>query len=144
MPEKTGMKLIVSGSRTLGECPAGAGAEWIKRAEEERAEVHKVLAWITKVLPVRAVLHGACPTGVDSIAHQWAVGKFKIILFPADWNRDGKKAGPLRNKHMAVQGDFLVAIWDGKSAGTKSMIAEARKAGVHSYIHYMTGPGKEG
>jgi len=141
--EREGLKLIVSGSRTLGERPEGTGAEWIKRGEDERAEIIKVLNWITYSLTVRAVLHGACPTGADAIADKWAEGKFKIITFPADWNGSGKKAGPLRNKHMAESGDFLVAFWDGKSAGTKSMIAEARKAGVHSYIHYMT-PRKEG
>lgn len=44
-----------------------------------------------------------------------------------DWNRLGKKAGPLRNKQMAEYGDSLLLIWDGKSKGSASMKKEMLK-----------------
>jgi hypothetical protein len=42
----------------------------------------------------------------------------------------GRKAGPLRNQEMAEEADALIAIWDGQSAGTRSMIEEAHKLGL--------------
>lgn len=46
-------------------------------------------------------------------------------LFEADWDKYGRSAGPIRNKRMAEHADVLLAIWDGKSRGTRNMIAAA-------------------
>lgn len=46
----------------------------------------------------------------------------KIKEFPADWDKFGKKAGFIRNQQMAEYADCLIALWDGKSHGTKDMI----------------------
>ena len=52
--------------------------------------------------------------GVDSCGEYWAKGKnLPIMPFPADWDKHGKAAGPIRNKHMADVGDALLLIWDG-------------------------------
>jgi hypothetical protein len=52
--------------------------------------------------------------------------------FLADWKRDGRRAGILRNLRMLEFGkpDEVLAFWDGSSKGTAHMIREARKAGV--------------
>ena len=50
--------------------------------------------------------------------------------FPADWQKHGRKAGPLRNMEMAINADALVLVWDGKSAGSASMKREAERAGL--------------
>jgi hypothetical protein len=55
--------------------------------------------------------------------------------FPADWDRFGRSAGPKRNKQMAEYGDALIAVWDGESRGTKTMIEFARERGLQVYIH---------
>ena len=39
-------------------------------------------------------------------------------------------AGPIRNEEMAEVSDALIAFWDGKSRGTKSMIEIARRKGL--------------
>lgn len=136
--QKAGVKVIVSGSRTLGEVPEGATADMVKKAEEQKAAVIKALDWLRSRIPLQAVLHGACPIGIDSVVDRWSRDKnIRVILFPADWNGEGKAAGPNRNRRMAVQGDFLVAFWDGASKGTKSMIDEARKEGIPTYIQYL-------
>ena len=44
-----------------------------------------------------------------------------------DWNKHGKAAGPIRNRQMAEYADCLIAVWDGKSRGTKNMIDEMNK-----------------
>lgn len=41
------------------------------------------------------------------------------------WDRLGRSAGPRRNEAMAAFGDAVVALWDGDSPGTKSMISLA-------------------
>ena len=55
---------------------------------------------------------------------------FFHLLHPADWNRLGRAAGPIRNEEMAEVSDALIAFWDGKSRGTKSMIEIARRKGL--------------
>lgn len=55
--------------------------------------------------------------------------KLPLRRFPAEWNKYGKMAGPMRNAQMmsyAKEGiPALVAFWDGKSRGTKNMINTA-------------------
>lgn len=76
------------------------------------------------------VIHGAA-SGADSLAAQYA-RKHNIpeIAFPADWVAHGRKAGPLRNYQMLVEGkpDLVVAFPGGK--GTADMMRQAKKAGV--------------
>lgn len=76
-----------------------------------------------------------CARGVDQTAEKWAwYNDIPVKKFPADWDKHGKAAGPMRNREMAAYADALVAIWDGESRGTKNMIHEARKAGLDVYI----------
>jgi hypothetical protein len=55
--------------------------------------------------------------------------------FPADWDRYGKAAGYIRNETMAANAEALIALWDGRSPGTKHMIDIARKKGLKVYVH---------
>lgn len=68
--------------------------------------------------------------GIDTCGENWAksfVSPIKIKEFPADWDKHGKAAGPIRNKEMAEYGDVLLLIWDGKSKGSKNMKQEMEK-----------------
>lgn len=58
------------------------------------------------------------------------------IVFRANWNRLGRKAGFLRNHDIVAACDSLVAFWDGKSRGTAHSIDLARKAGKPVITHY--------
>ncbi len=61
-------------------------------------------------------------SGVDRLGETFAKSEgIPIKQFPANWSL-GKKAGYLRNVEMANYADALVAVWDGKSRGTKHMI----------------------
>ena len=83
------------------------------------------------------VITGGC-RGVDKIAHDYARRCFADTeVHDADWDKHGKAAGPIRNQKMAESADQLVAIWDGKSRGTKSMIDNALKLGVETHVHFM-------
>ena len=73
------------------------------------------------------IVSGGC-SGADKLGERWGYeNDHAIKVFPADWERHGKKAGPIRNWDMAQYADGLIAFWDGKSKGTKSMIAVAEK-----------------
>lgn len=54
-----------------------------------------------------------------------------VRLFPADWDRYGKSAGPKRNLQMAVYADALIAMPGAN--GTANMVAEARRLGLVVY-----------
>jgi len=62
---------------------------------------------------------------------------YKKTVFPADWDKNGKAAGYIRNEEMAKYADALIAFWDGKSKGTKHMIDLANKHMLLSYIYYF-------
>lgn len=73
--------------------------------------------------------------GVDLAGAVWGKAHgVPVRYFPADWKSLGKRAGYARNEEMAQQADALVAVWDGKSPGTKHMIDIARKAGLKVFI----------
>jgi hypothetical protein len=51
-------------------------------------------------------------------------------MFPADWEKYGKAAGPIRNQQILVEGkpDLVVAFQGGR--GTANMVSRAQQAGV--------------
>jgi len=66
--------------------------------------------------------------GADYLGEQYAKNnKFHLKVFPADWNKYGKAAGPMRNEEMAKYADGCICFWDNKSKGTKSMIELAKR-----------------
>lgn len=74
--------------------------------------------------------------GADQLGERYAREKgYLIKQFPADWTKDGKRAGYIRNKEMAEYADALIAFWDGKSKGTEHMINLAKKRGLKVKIH---------
>lgn len=73
--------------------------------------------------------------GADTCGERYAKEhRYKIRYFPADWDRYGTAAGPIRNEEMARNADALVAFWDGKSSGTKSMIQLAQKYNLQTRV----------
>lgn len=66
--------------------------------------------------------------GADTLGIRWAdMRGIPIVRMPAQWHKFGNEAGFIRNEEMAKVGTHLVAFWDGKSRGTKSMIWIARQ-----------------
>jgi hypothetical protein len=114
------MKVIICGSRTVTDY--GLVAEIIHAVEQ-------LLGY-----PFSEIVSGTA-SGVDSIGAKY--GKSACIPvkeFPADWNKYGRRAGYLRNAEMVKYADALIAIWDGKSRGTKHAIDLAFHKGIPVYI----------
>lgn len=82
-------------------------------------------------LGVAEVVSGGAK-GADAGGEDWAKSRgFPVRLFPAQWKRYGKRAGPIRNREMAEYAD-AVALFPGGS-GTESMRREARRSGLPVY-----------
>lgn len=77
--------------------------------------------------------------GADSIAHAIAIEMgIPTKRYLADWHRNGRAAGPIRNQWMLDEGqpNLVVAFWDGVSRGTADMIQRAKRAKVSVRIVY--------
>ena len=73
--------------------------------------------------------------GVDRLGEHWArTHHIPIKPFPADWSK-GRAAGPIRNEQMARYADALVAVWDGQTPGTRSMIQAAQRRGLKVFVY---------
>lgn len=134
------MKLIIAGSRSITDY------EIVRQAVMDSgfwAEYRHELEIVCGMAP-----------GVDMLGLEFARrNKLLIHSFPADWdnllvpgariklNRNGKKynaaAGAMRNIEMGKFSDALVAVWDGKSRGTKQMIEWAEDNGLETYVHIV-------
>lgn len=72
-------------------------------------------------------LSGGCQ-GADKLGEKYAKLKgYEIQIIPAEWDKYGLKAGPIRNEIMAQIADYVICFWDGKSRGTKNMISNEIK-----------------
>lgn len=78
--------------------------------------------------------------GADILGERYAAEKgLPCSIFPADWQKYGRKAGPLRNSQMldyAYEGfPEVVAFWNGTSSGTYDTIKKARKKGIPCKVY---------
>jgi hypothetical protein len=86
--------------------------------------------------------------GVDSLGVFFA-NNHNLVLhkFPADWKKNGKRAGPLRNIEMGDFANRAVIIWDQVSSvkcqvskGTGHMYEYATKKGLNPHLHLVDPP----
>jgi hypothetical protein len=100
----------------------------------------EVVQLFLKSLPRDTVIVSGGAEGVD----RWSVeiGEslgMKTLVFQADWQRHGRKAGPIRNVEIVSNIDELVAFWDGESRGTLNTIVLATGAGLPMRIFDQAG-----
>lgn len=83
---------------------------------------------------IRIISGGA--KGVDACAEEVAENqKITFEKYPADWEKHGKKAGPLRNQRMTQDADIALFYWRNHSKGTANCIRAAmrNKCDIHVY-----------
>lgn len=116
-----GVTVIVCGSRTWTDQPH----LWSTLDELYAAE------------PFDLLVHGGAK-GADSLAHDWATANgVAVVECPANWERYGKAAGPIRNERMIrdYQPSLVVAfLGPGQSPGTRQMIDLARRKGIRTVV----------
>ena len=79
---------------------------------------------------VTEVIHGGA-RGADYVMGEIAkAAGLPVSIYPADWRKHGKKAGPIRNQLMLDDGkpDCVLAYPGGR--GTADMVRRAKVAGV--------------
>ena len=90
-------------------------------------------------LRITMIIHGGA-NGADTMAHFWAgVNGVPIEVYHANWKRDGRAAGPIRNQKMLDHGkpDAVAAFPGGR--GTADMIRRAIKASIPIYTYQRIG-----
>jgi len=66
--------------------------------------------------------------GIDTVAKNYAIkNNIKLVEFKPDYRRYGKGAPLKRNLQIIAYADIVIAIWDGKSKGTKYVIDNCEK-----------------
>lgn len=95
--------------------------------------VPKIKERLAKLPEGTLILHGCC-RGADTLAGLAAmVLGLPIQTFPADWEKHGLAAGPIRNRQMLDEKPDLVIAFHpdlSKSKGTADTVREAEKRGI--------------
>lgn len=75
------------------------------------------------------IISGGCPKGGDNFAEQIAERyDIPITIYKADWNKNGKIAGFMRNTTIAAESDILIAcIHESRTGGTEDTIKKFKK-----------------
>jgi hypothetical protein len=96
----------------------------------DRALLEAVLDRLHRARPFAVLIEGDAQ-GADRMAGAWAEARgIDRLVFKADWDRLGAKAGPTRNRQMLAEGKpDLVVAFPGRH-GTAHMMRIARAAGV--------------
>lgn len=77
--------------------------------------------------PIDLIISGGAK-GADSLAEKYAKEhNIKTLIFPADWDKYGKRAGYIRNEDIIKNCDLVIAFWDMTSIGTKHSLDLAKK-----------------
>lgn len=105
------LKFIVAGSRTI---------DW-HLAYGELVKLRITKDHVFSRGKVTEIVSG-CANGPDTAGEIYGdYYDIPVTKFPAEWEKYGNRAGPIRNNKMAVYADALLLIWDGKSRGSRHM-----------------------
>ncbi len=106
---------------------AVAGCRQYENYEEAKEYIDLCISEIRKKYTLIFV-SGGC-RGADALGERYAAENgLKTEKYPADWEKYGRAAGPMRNKKIAEISDYIICFWDGQSKGTKSLLRFAEKS----------------
>jgi hypothetical protein len=107
------MRLIVCGGRDF----------------KERERAFEALDAVHAKTPITTIVHGGAG-GADTIADEWAASRgVPVEVFLADWKKQRRAAGPIRNQKMADSGAGACMALPGGS-GTADMCRRAAAANI--------------
>lgn len=73
--------------------------------------------------------------GADTLASEWADSRqVETVIFKPQYDRYGRGATHVRNREIVMVADKIIAFWDGRSRGTASTIAYAKKQGKAVHV----------
>lgn len=102
---------------------------------KDKESVRKWFGRFNTTIGSVVIVHGAC-SGFDQIAAEVAEEYgYTVEPHPADWDKHGKKAGPMRNQEMADSGaEYAVGFPMKKSTGTWDCLRRCFDSGIPVYI----------
>jgi hypothetical protein len=104
----------------------------------DRDFLFRTLDTLHATTPITGIVHGGA-MGADRLAGDWGrANGVPVEVFPAEWVKDGRAAGPMRNAKMLASGPNLVVAFPG-GRGTADMVAKAKRAGVETIVHTLPG-----
>jgi hypothetical protein len=117
------MKVIIAGSRHMNDTPANR-----RIMERGIKQSH---------YDIKEIVSGT-QRGADKLGERYAEHyNIPVTRFPANWNRYGKGAGPIRNTEMAHYADALIVfIWP-QSRGSRNMLDTMMKLGKPWFAVFM-------
>lgn len=82
------------------------------------------LVWrILDMMIIDLLVHGDCRTGADFFADLWARNRRqKVRSYPAEWDKHGNRAGPIRNAFMFEDSKPNIVIAFPGGPGTQNMV----------------------
>jgi YspA, cpYpsA-related SLOG family len=108
---------------------------WLICGGRDFADAEGMALVMTRIIAIKAgwpsrLVHGAA-RGADLLAADWAKHSgIEEIAMPADWEREGKVAGFLRNQRMLDEAKPILVIAFPGGNGTRDMIRRSKAAGV--------------
>lgn len=108
------MKVLVCGGRNFNDA----------------AKLYATLDRLHAQRPVTGLISGN-GRGADLLGERWAMSKGILVsLYPANWDEQGRAAGPIRNAKMIQEGkpDLVVAFEGGR--GTAHTVLLAKKCNI--------------
>ena len=85
----------------------------------------RVLDKLARSVVVDCIIEGYAK-GADTLAGEWALARnIHLLTYPANWRKDGKAAGPIRNVRMLEEGhpDLVLAFPGGR--GTPVVVVQS-------------------
>lgn len=113
--------------------------------EAMKEKVDRVLASLGMEKSQIEIVSGHC-VGADQLGEQYAEDhQVKCSVFPAEWKKYGRSAGPIRNTQMiqyASESDrpVVIAFVSPRSRGTKDTVQKAKRAGMEVFVFEYGGP----
>ena len=113
------MRVVIAGSRTVDDFTLVC-----KAIEGSGFEITELVSGTAK--------------GADSLGEWWAgINSVPIKKFPANWDKYGKAAGPIRNAEMADYADAAIVVVKDKSTGAMNMIKQMAERDKPHYAVYI-------
>jgi hypothetical protein len=121
------MRIIIAGSRSFDDYGLLC------------RECNKIIGEYKLITAEFEIISGGA-RGADKLAEWYALDKnYKNTIMKADWDRNGRGAGYIRNEQMAkyakeCQNSICILFWDSESRGTKNMRDIAKKYEIKTFI----------
>jgi hypothetical protein len=104
-----------------------------------REKIYRYLDKLREKTEAPLTIIEGCAQGADRMAGEWAADhRLNCMQFPAQWDRYGRAAGPIRNQQMLDEGkpELVVAFHPDltQSKGTLDMVVRSRKANIRTVV----------